>query len=83
MKPDALIAVLNRFSDLLDMAVQEASTLGASASQAVSALRGVISCVGNQVTYARLPGLLICHCTLSGHVKQFLLLASANSHSTC
>ena len=49
MRPEALTAVLNRFPDLLDIAVQEASTLGPSASQAISALRGVISCIGNQV----------------------------------
>ena len=49
MQPSAMTAVLNRFPDLLDMAVQEASTLGLSARQAISSLRGVLTCIGNQV----------------------------------
>ncbi|KAK9867388.1 hypothetical protein WJX84_006173 [Apatococcus fuscideae] len=49
MQPSAMTAVLNRFPDLLDMAVQEASTLGLSARQAISSLRGVLTCIGNQI----------------------------------
>ncbi|KAK9868267.1 hypothetical protein WJX84_009538 [Apatococcus fuscideae] len=49
MQPAAMTTVLDRFPDLLDMAVQEASTLGPSARQAFSSLRGVLACIGNQV----------------------------------
>lgn len=51
MQPAAMTAVLNRFPDLLDMAVQEASTLGPSARQAISSLRGVLACIGNEVDH--------------------------------
>ena len=51
MQPAAMTAVLNRFPDLLDMAVQEASTLGPAARQAISSLRGVLACIGNEVAF--------------------------------
>ena len=51
MQPAAMTAVLNRFPDLLDMAVQEASTLGPAARQAISSLRGVLACIGNEVDF--------------------------------
>ena len=49
LQPAAMTAVLHRFPDLLDMAVQEASTLGPCARQAISSLRGVLACIGNEV----------------------------------